>query len=336
MDSSASQTLIVPRDTLAKGIFATDYVLQSAIVSMLNDLRLKPWLLDMCFNYILQDVNLAERQSKFEAAKNFFIKNKLPVFVVPYLGDAKLPCITIAIAQSNETANTLGDTNGEGEEEVMQVTSPDLSPRFAALSYTQATGLFQVPTTISDNLYIIPGMKVVDDQGLEHEIISPPNVPTSDNSFYLATGLTATFNNAIIRGYTNKSKVVDLKSAAWTEVYRIGVHVNGEPSEIFNVHAIMRFALLRYRRSHLEARGIELTSLSSAEAREEAGQFQGVETYLSQYITMPGTVRHYWPDAEHDRAEYVTTQVTISPVGSDTPQYPLFEGDVDPLTGRPI
>ncbi len=327
--------------TKALGIHQSDVIIRSAIVEGIADLRRNPWLLDYVFASLAQDelTKKAYGESEISQAKKWFLKTDIPVFMDTRVGSAKLPAITIGIQESVEDEKTHGDVHYEVSEET-EAEWPLLAGPFSPTSYVAATGTMTVPTSITDELVLTPGMFVVDGGGTSHLIVdvvlnedfSPPVFEVS-----LAPGTVADFRNAVIKG--SKPKLITtLESLSFRETYSIECVVDSQVIHATYLHSIVVFILLRYKQTLLEARGFERSTISS----QKLSAYKATENELafSRMMAITGYVRQYWPKSVDGRVDQLATGMTAGIAGStgdlvDTGDQ-LWDTEEDALLFRPV
>lgn len=279
-----------PMVTEGLGIFQSDVILRTAIVSALADLRANPHILD----YVFASLPIDERtrsdygEKSVQRAKDWFLKTRVEVAMVPVMNTAKAPIITIKQMSSTEVSNeaTLGDVHYISSE-LDTESWPALTQPFTPEGYDPITGEFTVTVERVEGLLIVPGMSVIDGVGQAHEILE-----VSDTGFKIAPNTVADFRNCVIKGRKPVSST-SLESASYREEFSIGIHVSGEPVYLTWLHSIVVFCLLRYKEVLLEGRGFGRSVVSSS-GPDRNPQFEA-ENVFSRYLTLSGFVRQYWP-----------------------------------------
>jgi hypothetical protein len=277
--------------TEALGIHQSDVIIRTAIVAALADLRAKPFLLDYVFASLPKDeLTLKEYGEKsVQRAKDWFLKTKIPVVMVPRLNEAQLPCITIKLQESSEAEVTLADVHYQPTE-LNDGEWPNVVGPFTPAKYNAATGIMVLPDDIASTAVLAPNMLVLDATGKTHAI----EEVFEDGSFSIAQGTIADFRNAVIRGQ-KPSFVTQLESVSYRENYLIGVHVVGEPVYLTWLHSILVFILHRYKQALLEPRGFERSVVNSTDF--DRNEYFEAELVFSRYLNLQGYVRQYWPKA---------------------------------------
>jgi hypothetical protein len=302
LDPTAAQNLLIkslelplPAElTQAIGIHQSDVVLRSSLVAALADLRANPWLLEYVFASLPSDALTWKEygEKSVQAAKDWFLRTNVAVLMEPVLDELKAPAITIQLVDSQEVQSeaTLGDIHSsptEGNNNLWPALTGPLTPT----SYSPATGIVVLPEGgLPAGIYVGPGMFIVDAVGRSHEIIEVYD----QQSFRISSGTVADFRNSILKSH-RPAFITHLESSSYRETYRIGVHVNAEPSYLTWLHSIVVFCLLRYKQALLEARGFERSSFQSSDFARET-QME-TELLFSRYITISGFCRQVWPKA---------------------------------------
>lgn len=318
--------------TEVTGIFQSDVIIRSAILTAIAELRASPWLLDYVFASLPKDqitkVEYGEKQ--VATAKKWFMSTNIPVFMVTRNDDIKLPAISISLIESTEAENTFSDTHYQVSEANAEVWL-NLSDRFTPVSYSAATGVMKVPESLVQELILAPGMSIIDATGKEHEILEVTDATT----VVIKAGTVASFTDAVVRS-ARPSAVTTMESVVMKEVYAIGCHA-GQDYQLMYLHSILTFILLRYKETLLEARGFERTQVNSSDLRKNEA-FDPEEAY-SRHIQITGYVRQMWPKAVDARITTVAMTPLLAtrsdePGGIEVVEVEL-DLDQDALTARP-
>ena len=299
----------MPIQTLAHGIIQSDTIIRSALVAGLQELRTQPDLIDYALCSLPQDTltNETYGQSEVDRARAWFLSTKISVLSARRLDTKELPCLTVTLLRSNETRNTLGDRDYEVTEYVNNKPWIALTSNFQA-EYDFTTGKVRIPDTIKTELYIVPGMYLIDDSGIKAEILEV----LTDTSFLIAKNLILSFKQATIKGKP-PNRSINLHSAYFEEGLLIGCHVIGDQSRLFWLHSLVVFALLRGRMTLLESRGFQVSSLGSSDIRDT--DLGAEQPGFARYISISGQALHGWVGQEADTVQSVDLDVTsVSPV----------------------
>lgn len=302
----------MPIQTVSHGIIQSDTIIRSALVAGLQELRTQPDLIDYALCSLPQDTltNETYGQSEVDRARTWFLSTKVPIFNARRLDTKELPCVTVTLLRSNETRNTLGDRDYEVKEYVNNKPWLSLTSAFQA-EYDFATGKVKVPDTVKTELYIVPGMFLIDDSGLAIEILEV----LTDNTFLVAKNLIVSLKQATIKGKPPK-RTINLHSAFFEEGLLIGCHVIGDQSRLLWLHSLTIFALLRGRMTLLESRGFQVSSLGSSDIRDT--DLGAEQPGFARYISISGQAQHGWVGQEADTIQSVDFDVaTVSPVNTD-------------------
>jgi len=287
--------------TEALGIHQSDVIIRTAIVAALADLRANPWLLDYVFASLPKDEMTMKDygEKSVERAKEWFLKTKIPVAMVPRLNEAQVPCITIKLQDSQESEVTLADVHYQPTE-LNDGVWPNIVGPFTPAKYNAATGIMVPPAGALGDALLAPNMVVIDATGKVHTIIEA----FDDGSFSIKQGTIADFTGSVIRGQ-KPSYITQLESVAYRESYLIGVHVGGEPVYLTWMHSILVFVLLRYKQALLESRGFERSVVNSTDF--DRNEYFEAEMVFSRYLTITGYVRQYWPKAIDPRITHMAS-----------------------------
>jgi hypothetical protein len=210
--------------------------------------------------------------------------------------ESKVPCITVAIQSSNETAATLGDVNYDTVEQVhnlQRIKYYDLS----LSSYNAVTGACTVPASTPVEVFVGEYVKTVSGN------LYPVLDVSSDVSFKIATGIVEQLTH--IQIVASQISTVTLESLEFRETGEIGCHVHSEPIYLTYLWSIVMFVLLRYKEELIEGRGYERTTLSSTGIVLNTGLPISQPVY-TRMINISGYVRQYWPKFFRGPVEGVT------------------------------
>lgn len=317
---------LVGSDSL--GIHQSDVIIRTALIEAIAELRANPDLLDWVFAGLRADTMSAQSygDKEIESAKKWFLATQIPIVMVPRLNEAKVPCITIKLVDSNEDLVTLGDVHYDPIQNIDTEPLILVGPT-APIGYTTSTGLLKFSTL--GGIFPSVAMSVYDRNGVAHPIVEV----VSDLQFKIAAGTVADFSQCTIRS-TPPPYAIKMESVRYKETYQIGIHVSGEPVYLTWLHSILVFILLRSKQRLLEARGYEATTFNSTDF--DRNEFFEAEFVFSRYINITGYVRHYWPksfDPTVTSVESALRVIDSNLLPSDTdPNNALWIGEHDFLT----
>jgi hypothetical protein len=312
------------------GIFQSDIVVRTALLTAMKDIRDNPWVLEYAFLGLKQDTLTAPDfgEKQVLEAKRWFMKTEIPVFHGVMTEPPKLPAITIAMINSQETDVTLGDVNYDPTEDLDE--DPPIIGPFVPKSYDWVNGVLVLPDSIADTQIIVPGMRIADSNGTNTYTITE----VEGANLTLTPGINADFSKATLH-YKMPVFKVKMESVVEKEDYLIGVHVD-EPSRLVILYSIVKLILYRYKQSLLEARGLEKTTFSSTDFSKIATI--DPETGFSRYITLTGYVRQFWPKDIVQTVQVVDGAVKVTdgqhlPADTDLKTAQWVGADDDVLSG---
>lgn len=296
----------------ATGIFQSDMLIRHAVLAGFRDLRANDWLLQYVAEGLKQDDLTKDvyGQKEIDALKKWFRGTEIPIIMAGPITDIKSPAITIALINSSEQDNTLGDIHYVPSEDVPDGTWPDLTPKFDAI-FEVATGKVTLPVSVVVELF--PGMVIIDAQGQAREILSV----NSNTVFFIDAGTPRDFRGATIRS-GSPSTLQTLESALFTETYQLGCHVEGEPLQLIFLHSILVFVLKRGNQVYLEGRGFEKSTVSSADFAKN--EYFNVENAWTRYVTLTGVCRHTWPKFRFQKLTGTVPYIAVIGSGNLPPE----------------
>ena len=155
--------------------------------------------------------------------------------------------------------------------------------------YNSINGTVTLPSNFNtNNIYI--GMILVDTT----TNTGYPVVDIIDEAnFKIAVGITTVnFNNAYIAPMSS-FYVTTLESVAVRQNFSIKCFAEGDALYALYLEQLVTFILLRYKQILLEARGIDVSSLSSGPLYKWSET--NTENIFGRDITLTGITRNYWP-----------------------------------------
>lgn len=329
-------------DTELQGIFQGDVIVRSAIIRAMDAVRDDPRLLEHIFHSLVEDdvTNDVYGEKQVDIARRWFMNTEIPVLMNFRAAEEAVPCITIALQESQEAEQTHGDVHYVPQE-ATPGDWPALTDPFTPQAYAPTSGIMVLPPEVVGDLILVAGMLIVTRDGREY----PIKQNLGDNEISLAPNTRDDFTNCFVKGPTDRF-TTKVESVVFKEVYQIGIHVLGDATYLLYLHSIVQFMLLKYKQDLLERRGFERTSLSSTDFRRNL-EFDN-ELVYSRFITITGYARHYWPKETTQLIDGVDTQLDVahinfSAVGSvDEPELPPVDdrgqtpGDDDPWGVIPL
>lgn len=313
------------------GFFQGDILIRSALIQAFVDLRANPELLDAAFAFLERDELTKKTYGQKEAdrAKEWFLKNNIPVVMTPAESEAGLPCVSVQLGSSVAAETTLGDVHYDPQD-FNQTKWLNVSKTFNPVNYDLTTGIVTPPPGVFlDGLVPGVGMHLFDTDGNKYRVVET----FDDNSFRIDEAIVADFSRSILKGY-RPSEVTKWESGVYKQTYHIGVHVDSQSVYLLWLHTIVDFVLLRYKEWYLEARGFERSTTTSSDVmrREDLGATQLV---FSRFIDITGYVRQYWPKKTYPTVQGINVLLKTNIYGQNlgTQDDPLDPGAIVYLQG---
>lgn len=281
----------------AKGIFQSDIIIRTAITAALDDMRSKPWLIDFVFQSLLDDDLTRKYYGEDEIAtvKDWFINTDIPVKMSFSLDSVVAPMIAITLTESSEDAASLGDIHYQTHEDIDPIDITVVKPllTFTPADFDSSTGLVTLPAKL-DTSSMFAGMVIREKSANKTYVIESVD---SDTTFTIVGTTKAPLSLANLTKATlessSTSQIVSLESILYREGFRLDLLVSGNHTHLLYLHAILVFALHRYKQTLLEARGFERSTISST-SLGKFDQNEG-EVMFTRSIMINGYVRQYWP-----------------------------------------
>lgn len=293
-----------------KGIFSSDILIRHALLVGIRDLRDNPWQLELVFASLLDDPFTQDLYGEKERSKaiQWFLKTETPVIMDYNLPSSpNMPIITVGLQEGNELSQTLSDTHYVSSEPVLAEWEPT-TQKFNAL-YDSSTGLVTPNIPVTANTQMI----FVDGTGKTYPITEVID-NNSQTCFYIQKDLTSDFSNCVIKWANNKLSA-QLNSLAFKEIYNIGCHALGETSQLLYLFNIVKYCLLRYKKTLLEGRGYEVSSISYSRVTTTNSLVSpGSENVWSRFITINGISRDYWADVVSEKV----TNTGFAPISNNS------------------
>lgn len=277
------------------GIFQSDLIIRTAIMLGIEDIRNNPWLIDFILGDVLKNTYLRDKygQNHIDSCKEWFLNNKIEVYMDSRKDRDKYPCVTISLgtSQEKEEMKTMAD---QSTETVVLLPNeinkpiPFIVKPFNSLGYNDITGEVPLPDGTDIGL-ISEGMILVDPDTAEGYIIND----VSSESIFISTDLDISSSRFAIVP-KNQFYKARIEHSFFQETYTIGCHVHGDPQAVLWLHSIVLFALLRYREGLLEANGFYQSTVNSSDLTPDS-VYGGVEEEIwSRFVTLTGMVENCW------------------------------------------
>ena len=276
-------------------IFSGDVTLKLAIEQSLEDIRTNPYLIDNIMGQFKEPHLKSYGDKEIARCKEWFLNNKIEVLLRYRLDKDEFPCITIALNSSTEMDDMkhLGDTSTESA--ILLPSDINKPIGFIVKPFTPSeldrdSGFVGIPEGTKNLNAIRPDMILVDPAtGNGYPILE-----VVDGGVMIEADLSITASKlAVVPKYQFYEAKVE--HSFFRESYTIGCHVHGDPSTLLWLHAIVTYALLRYKESLLEARGFSQTSIVSSDfAPNQHLSTPGGENVFSRFVTITGMVENSW------------------------------------------
>lgn len=278
------------------GIFQGDVLIKLAIELGIEDMRKNLWLID----HMLSDLkNISYAKDKYgqkniDACKEWFKNNQIDVYLRGRDDKDRLPCVTIQLGPSNEKAamKTMAD---QSTETVVLMPNeigkpiPYIVKPFVPTGYDEVSGEVSVDPSV-DLTGVSAGMVLVNPsngngyviQDITGEgILIEPNLEIQTSQF----GIVPQFPYYKAR----------VEHSFFDETYQIGCHAHGDPQNLLFLWSIVKYSILRYRESLLEANGFAESSISSGGPDfDESFTVEGGEKAWARYMTLNGQTENSW------------------------------------------
>ena len=279
------------------GIFQGDIIIKNAIELGLEDMRKNPWLIDHMLEDLSQNTYFKNKygQKQIEACKDWFLNNKIDIYMRHRKDKDQLPCITIAMAPNPEieSMKLMAD---QSTETIMLLPNkigkpiPYIVRPFTPTSYDPNSGEVGIPSDITDLDTVAPGMVLVDPStgnGYVIEEIVPNGIKIQAGVSIEATQL------GIVPQY--QYYTARIEHTFFQDTYQIGCHSHGEAQSVIWLWSIVLYSILRYKESLLEAQGFTQSTVSNSDLDiNESWSSSVSEEVWSRFITLSGIVENSW------------------------------------------
>lgn len=295
-----------------RGIVENSFVIRTALIAGLADVKANPELLNYVFARMIED-ELTQDNIRLDIMRTFtewVINADIKVVLYPKLDNISFPMISININDSTEGENTLGDVHYVASEKGDSPQGFTIGP-FVPTGYNVLTGELTLPVEAA-SLYTTTRMGLNDSFGTEIPFVKsgfgvnvwiPPDInPNRLTSVYVKT--------------LSPNAATKIESVDFSEKYSIGCHAQGEPSYTLYLHALTLFILLRYRETLLERRGFERSQISNSPLTVMQNLRDGMENAFSRYITLTGHARYSWPKYSHVLIDSVSLSINAEVIGN--------------------
>jgi hypothetical protein len=278
------------------GIFQGDIIIKTAIDLGIEDMRKNPWLIDHMLSDLVKIGYFSDKygQKQIDACKEWFRNAQIDVYMRAREDKDRLPCVTIQMGPSNEKPDmkTMADQSTDTTILMPQEIGkpiPYVVKPFVPVGYDQHTGLVEVPSSV-DLGSIAAGMILVNPakgQGYTITEVNPDGI-------YIEPGLEIQASQFGVLPQYQYYKA-RIEHSFFDETYMIGCHAHGDTQTLLFLWSIVKYSILRYRESLLEANGFAESSISSAGPDfDEAFTTAGGEKAWTRFMTLNGQTENSW------------------------------------------
>jgi hypothetical protein len=278
------------------GIFQGDIIIKTAIELGIEDMRKNPWLIDHMLSDLVNISYFTDKygQKQVDACKEWIKNNKIEVVMRGRDDKDKPPYVTIQIGPSNEKSEmkTMADQSTETTlllPNKIGKPIPFIVKPFTPVSYDDETGYLTVDSSL-DLSGVSVGMILVNPANGNGFIINEllPNTIVIEPGMEIAS---AEF--AIVPQYQYYEARIE--KSHFDETYRIGCHAHGDAQNLLFLWSIVKYSILRYRESLLEANGFAESTISSGEPGfDESFTTDGGEKVFVRFLTLNGQTENNW------------------------------------------
>lgn len=283
------------------GIFQGDIIIKTAIDLGIEDMKKNPWLLDHMLSDLVKISYFRDKygEKQIEACKEWFRNTQIDVYMRAREDKDRLPCVTIQMGPSNEKIDMKTMADQSTEKAVLLPNKigkpiPYIAKPFTPLGYDDDTGIVSVPNSI-DLSVVNAGMILVNPatgQGFLIQGVIDGGIQLEPNLPFEASQL------GVVPQY--QYYVARVEHSFFDETYMIGCHAHGDTQNVLFLWSIVKYSILRYRESLLEANGFAESSISSAGPDfDEAFTTPGGEKAWARFMTLNGQTENSWIKAPH-------------------------------------
>jgi len=278
------------------GIFQGDIIIKTAVELGIEDMRKNPWLIDHMLSDLKNINYFADKygQKQIDACREWFRNNQIDVVLRGRDDKDRLPCVTIQMGPSNEKPDmkTMADQSTEKvilmPNEIGKPIAYIVKP-FVPAGYDQSTGEVSIDSAIdlrgvSEGMILVnpangKGYKIID--ATPNGLLIEPNLEIETTQF----GIVPQFPYYEARE----------EHAFFDETYSIGCHAHGDAQNLLFLWSIVKYSILRYRESLLEANGFAESSISSAGPDfDESFTTPGGEKAWARFMNLNGQIENSW------------------------------------------
>lgn len=311
------------------GIFQGDIIIKTAIELGIEDMRKNPWLIEHMLSDLVNISYFTDKygQKQIDACKEWLKNNQIDVYMRGRDDKDRLPCVTIQIGGDEEKDEMKTMADQSTEKAVLLPNKigkpiPYVVKPFIPTGYDDLTGEVSVGEDV-DLAGVSLGMILVNPaNGQGHAIldITPTGLLIEAGMEIAATqfGIVPKFQYYEAR----------VEHSFFAETYIIGCHAHGDTQNLLFLWSIVKYSILRYRESLLEANGFAQSSISSGGPDlDEAFTTDGGEKAWARYINLSGQTENSWIKSPRRFIESVVLKNT-KPVGANAKASKGYTGGI--------
>lgn len=271
----------------------TEFVIETVIRDGLGELMATPAKLDDIFSRFLEaQFNNQYGQAKINQIKTYITNNQVKIVHSWNLVPTSVPCFSIQLIKADESEGdqNLGNEYLEQDETVApQVFVPAVTPG----TYDTLTGKLTV-TNAADLSVVCPGMKFIDADDVEFDIVSPISNMSGSKYISIGSGKTPQLvgDGKIVSAIDFKR--TDRRQVRLRETIRLGVHSTNDVHLTKFLYYILVY-ILKSRQDSLINRGIELDR-GTGQMFDRDDSFQG-EHVFSRFLDVNCLTEFIWNQA---------------------------------------
>jgi len=278
------------------GIFQGDVTIKALLDLGIEEMRKNPWLVEHALSSLKANRYVSDKygQKNIDACLEWLANNKINVYMRPRNDKDELPCVSITPGPTPELPEMKHMADLSVFKKILLPLEigkpiPFVVKPFTPTSY--ASGEVGIDPSTPGFDVIAPGMILVNPaNGTGYVILG-----TSDGIIEIEPGLSIDATQfAVVPKYSFYEARIE--HAFFQDSYTITCQTHGDPQTLIWLHAIVMYAILRYRESLLEGNGFAQSSLSSGEIMMDPnyeGGDGGEQSYL-RMIQLTGQVENTW------------------------------------------
>jgi hypothetical protein len=278
------------------GIFQGDIIIKTAIDLGIEDMKKNPWLIDHMLSDLIKINYFKEKygDAQIQACKEWFRNAQIDIYMRAREDKDRLPCVTIQMGPSNEKSEMKFMADQSTEKAVLMPNTigkpiPYMVKPFIPAGYDKTSGLVEVPDTVDLSL-VNEGMVLVNPTNGQGYLIQG----VIDGAIQVEANLDV---DASQLGVVPQHQfyVARVEHAFFDETYIIGCHAHGDPQNTLFLWSIVKYSILRYRESLLEANGFTESTISSAGPElDQPFTTPGGEKAWTRFMTLNGQTENTW------------------------------------------